>query len=100
MTNFYRKEVLILYVNGRITTEVYQYIVFFFDCMLSGVCKFLNCIIYHVGYCRGPYVCYIMLDFMICGVYLCFVMVSWQHVVSHVLNILIRIVLWTMTSLT
>ena len=68
MTNVYRKEVLILYVNGRITTEEYHCIFFCCDCIMFGVCKFLNCINYHVGYCRRPYVCYIMLGFMICGV--------------------------------
>jgi len=43
---------------------------------------------------------YVMLGFMICSVYLCFVIVSWQYLVSHVLNMFLRIVLWVVACLT
>jgi len=55
-------EVLILYINGRITAEVNHFIVFC-DYMLSGICKYLNCVLYHVDYYRGPHVRYIVLGF-------------------------------------
>jgi hypothetical protein len=35
-----------------------------------------------------------MLGFMICSVCLCFVIAFWQHLVSHVLNMFLTIVLW------
>ena len=54
-------EVPILYVNGRITTEVYHCIVFVTICCLVFA-NFELCF-YHVDYYRRTYVCYIMLGF-------------------------------------
>ena len=38
--------------------------------------------------------------FMICSVYLCFVIVSWKHLVSHMLNMFLKIVLWVVACST
>jgi hypothetical protein len=55
---------------------------------------------YHVNYYTGPYVRYIILGFTMCSIYRCFIIVSWKHLVSHVLNILLKIVLWVLTCST
>jgi hypothetical protein len=86
----YLRNTSFLNESGRIITEVYHCIVFVAICCLVFVNFKLY--FYHVSYCRGPYVCYIMLGFMICNVCLCFVVASWQHLVSHVLNMFLEIV--------
>ena len=63
-------EVLIFFVSDRISTKV-NHCVAFCDYMLSDVCKILNCVLYHINYYRGSYVCYGMLSFEICSVNVC-----------------------------
>ena len=63
-------EVLIFYVSGRKSTKV-NHCVAFRDYILFDVCKILNCVLYHINYYRGSYVCYVILSFEIYSVNLC-----------------------------
>jgi hypothetical protein len=91
-------EVIILCVNGRVTTEVYHSIVFLWLCVVWCLQVFKSVltmmIIVDLMYTI------LCLAFTICSIHLRFVTVAWQHFVSHVLNILLRIVVWIMASWT